>query len=454
MGITEGLDVHGNAAVIIPKLMPGNGEPVNRIILFPTTDPEKVLSAMNPASVQNGISSVQPHNTMPGFAAVTGHYVAFSIDQQTLADFLASKQSLSDALSASDVNMIDAGDVGLYINVASIREPAEKAMDTNFANSMQMFQAMGGAQNQKMIDQAQFGLAIDKMIIHEVLDDVKTGVATITISDDGISIDMDHQFESGTPLADFVTDSKPLGDKPFAGLPDISPTMAVSINMSGGWLSELLKKWSDGLANDPNLKSNVQAQQTAQQWNQASQVYKLLHSQATVISLSPTVKGFSLTTVDDPDQVLDLQRQIAQESVNTLALQNNSMTGFNMSGQFTQNDLTVDNVSFDKFVFNITPSAQASSNPGSVMATQFLQNLLGPDGVTAYTGVQGNSLVSGINTSNDELQSAVEAAKNSTDAIDSDSSIVAAQQHVLPDASIVAYGQPSAIFEVLLNVFR
>ncbi|HTV48956.1 MAG TPA: hypothetical protein VMG59_10985 [Phycisphaerae bacterium] len=454
LGVAESLDKHGSIAVIWPQLIPSDGGSTNPIILLPATDPDKMLSSMNPVSQQNGISSVQPRNSPPGFVAVTGHYVALSEDQQTLVDFLASKQSLSDALSTNDENMIDASDIGVYINVAAIREPAEKALDANFANSIQMFQSMGMAQNQKTLDQMKFSLAVDKLIIHEILDDIKVGVASATISDDGISIDLDHQFETGTPMADFVAQSKPLSDKPFAGLPKLTPTIAFSADLSGGWLSELIKNWSDKLTNDPDLKSNTRAQQVAQQWNQVAQLIQLAHTQSAVMSFTPMLKGFSSMTVDDPDQALNLQRQIAQNSIDNLQLQNNEQLGFSMSGQFTQDALTVDGVSFDKSTFNIAPSAAASANPGSAMITQITQTILGPNGINTYTGIEGNNIISGVNASNDELQGAVEAAKNSTDDLDSQSSILAGQEHLLPNASIIAYGQPSAMFAALLNSFQ
>jgi hypothetical protein len=456
LGITAGLDVHGTAAVVVPRLInaPDSNEHITPIILFPATDSDKMLSSMNPESAQNGISAVQPHMGMSGFAAVTGHYVAFSTDQQALTDFLASKQQLFDTLSTNDVNMLDSGDVGFYLNVVSIREPAEKSMDASFDNMTQMMQTMGMGQNQKMIDQAKFGTAMDKIFIHEILDDLKSGVLTLSITDDGISIDADHQFESGTPLADFLTDSKPLGGKPFAGLPEISPTMAWSANLSGGWMSEMLKKWSDTLANNPDVSSLPQVQQTIQQWNQASQLYQSVHNQTMVMSLNPMIKGFSVTTFDDPQKALELQRKITASAIDNLQFQNLSQLGMNMSGQYTQNALSVDGVSFDKAVFNIKPAGNAPSDPGTAIAMELVQNILGPDGITAYSGVVGNDMLSDMNTSNDELQSAVEAAKNSTDAVDADPAIMAASQHVLPDASIIVYAKPSALLEAVANIIR
>jgi RNA polymerase sigma factor (sigma-70 family) len=461
---TKYLDINGPWVGVIPHLPQWlNDRDNNGYAIFHTSNPQKWIAELNPDSSQDGIwllhgihSDIAGVGARDGYAAIVGNnYVAIGFSRQELVDLLSSRQSLSDALPVNEVNMLEACDVGYYINVAAIRKPIEQAVDASFAIAPQQLKSMNQSQNQKMLDQTEYGLAIDKLFIHEILDDIKSSVASISISDDGVAIDLDQQFESGTPLADFVTESKPLGDKPFAGLPQINPVYAQSINFSGGWVSELLKTWSNSLANNPDLQSNALSQQNIQEWNSIAQLYQLLHTQATVMSLNPApnpvLKGFTITNTDAPGQALDLQRQIALDGINIMRNQASQPL---MTGQLTQNALTVDGVSFDQSTFNYKFTFQPASYSLEAMIIQPIQNIMGPNGMIGYNGIQDDDLISGVNLSNDELQNAIDAAKNSTDAVDSEPSIVAARQHVLPDASVVIYVQPGAIIQTVLNDFR
>ncbi|HTV46837.1 MAG TPA: hypothetical protein VMG59_00205 [Phycisphaerae bacterium] len=445
MGIKQDLDIHGSAALVFLADLKAR----ESILLVPATDANEMLSSLNPVSEQDGIAEIRPYE----YAVVTGHYVAVDSDRQPLVDFVkASSQSLYDALSLTDINMIDGSDLGFYINMAAIRDPIENSMDESQENTIQRVQSM--RLQQSMINQIVFGYAVQKLFVHEILDDIKTGVAGLSISDDGITLNTDKQYEPNTPPADFVTESRPLGGQAFAGLPQISPSIAFAVNFSGGWAGELFNKWSESLANNPDLQGNVRAQQTVQQWNQIAQLFTLLSKQDEAVQFTPAIQGYSIITTDQPSQAHDLQRKIILKRISSLQSQNRN-SGFNMTAELVQDALNVDGVSFDKIIFNMNLNARTfGANQPPAFIAQFIQDILGPDGLTAYSGVVGNNIISGINVSNDQLQSAVETAKNPIDAVDSEPTIIAAQQHVLPDASVIVYAQPSALIETFINSFQ
>lgn len=123
LGIAEGIDDHGSAAVV---LVPVNGDgPVAQglVLILPTSNHDELLAFFDPSEMGGGVSRVTIRGR-PSFAASRSGYTVFGSDLETVKSVVSSGRPLVAQCSDSQLELIAGHDVSVYVNVVALDRSA------------------------------------------------------------------------------------------------------------------------------------------------------------------------------------------------------------------------------------------------------------------------------------------------------------------------------------------
>ncbi|MEM1328943.1 MAG: hypothetical protein AAGG07_00130 [Planctomycetota bacterium] len=328
-------------------------------------------------NIGDGFAAVAPNaEVLEGFDGKGGNAAGF---QSMFGDNGMALAASSDAFVAANVQAL----------APMMREGVEQMRD-----QMEMMAQMAGPQGEQMTQSMVF---IDALA-DGFLGDGLAGLAGLTLSDDGVSIDLAANFREGSEVAGFF--SAP-GDtaKLFARLPDMPYYFAAAADMASPGLRTLVTNMAE-----------MQAELTPE-GAQAMDFSKMMTDStgfAMVMGTTPAIMGGLFTNTvgyfssDNPAQTRDAWKAAYADGAEM------SMQGMTMSGEYNENALEIAGASVDSWSMTMTPDA---NNPAAMQMRQMMAMMYGPaGGPSGYTAEAGGGLVSAFSQNQGTMALAINAA--------------------------------------------
>jgi hypothetical protein len=241
VGVSKGINTAGDIAIAV--FQTGDAKP-ERLWLLPVSDYKAFLGNF-PAGQEdaNGVTGTTDKEGNDLCIAHWGDYAALA--RGTCKDLLTHKpQGIK--LEGLAANELKSKDAILYFNMDPIRTEELPKLKTN---RDQIIQKM--VEQQKQADPAMVTLGWNLILdqSEEFLQDAKSAVITINITDDGISLGSAADFTPNTPFSQFAAAMKGTDQPLLAGLPDKK-----YLALFGEALSPELKQQIQTMVLDPLAK--------------------------------------------------------------------------------------------------------------------------------------------------------------------------------------------------------
>jgi hypothetical protein len=482
MGITQGLDPNGEAAVVFVN-GPMNDKEPPLLVLFPVSDYNAFLKNFPNAKTEDQISIVKMKGeSKDSFVMKRGNFAALAPKRQYLE--MKAEGIQPAGLSAKEM---ESKDVVAYVNMKTARTrilpelkknrakiladfekgfrqggqqppprrapaPGAGAEDVGAAEEGAAGGAAGAAAKAKANAQREKFLPLAKAVVTRVLDvaeqvigDADAATYGWSFADTGLQATGLVEFTPNSPSAQRVAELKGSGESLTKGLPEgkywffggtAGENAAVGQKMINDFLAPIekelaplgaegqaLKGYLDGLR---QYVSNLKGQSMGWVAPQG------MIGQEAVVQVVSVQRGNAPQMMEAAKKMFDSQ-QAAMQLMGGPAAQQELKTNY------TPKAKTVDGVTFDLMQTTFVPPAGGQRTPQQMQAQQMMTWMYGPGGVNAYIGALGNDKVVTATGVNDEmLKKLVAAAKADQDPLGSSKPVADTNAH-LPKQRIVGW---------------
>ena len=477
MGITQGLDPNGEAAIVIAN---GNmnGQEPPLMVLFPVTDYNAFLRNFPNAKTDGEISVVKvKDDANDSYVAKRGNYAALAAKRE----FLAANAAVGLAPTGMAAKEMSGKDIVAYVNMKSARAKILPELQKNRAKILADFEKgflKGGPQQQQRRPGApaaganQDGpaagaaganaaadaqkkkfLPLAKAVVNRVLDvaeQVVTDADAATygweFADTGLKATGLVEFIPTSPSGQRVGQLKNSGDSMVKGLPAgkywfFAGTSGNNVDAGQKMVSDFLapidremaalgaeaKPLQDYMAAARQYMSNLKGQSFGWVAPQG------MIGQEAVFQIVSVQRGNAPQLQDAAKKMFNSQQQIMQALGGPAAQQEIKTT-------YTANAKNVDGVNFDLMQTQFVPPAGGQRTPQQMQAQQMMTWMYGPGGVNAYIGPVGNDkIISATGVAEPFVKQLVASAKGDQDALTAAGSPAASTNAQLPKERMAAW---------------
>ncbi len=255
MGSVKGINYSGSAAVVMPQfpmvqqMQAMQGPPAALVV--PVTNADAFLAPLHPGKPQGGIITVHPRGAPVSiFAVKTGHFVALCLSAKVAKSFLDMKTSLAVAMAPALQTHCVQKAAFLFMRGSAIGSPLVKdivfgrkqarQMQIQMQAQMAQMQAGNGAAVKAKAkkkptphysNKARFRLIL--ALVRKGLSGIPQAVITMNAAHSGLQLQIRMLVKHGSALARVAAGSKPLNNRPLAGLPVAQYLGAGAFTMNG-----------------------------------------------------------------------------------------------------------------------------------------------------------------------------------------------------------------------------
>ena len=444
-GIDGGLDPHGSMAMVFLPAPTGfsqhhPGQPA-AVILLPGTDTKVMFAQDNPSAPANGIITFTDPSGTTNYAAVHGGYTAVAQSKAVLGEYLAGKTwGMPIETSPHTIAALHADDLAAYLNCAATHTLAEKQFE-----SLRTKMDQSGQPAQKIV-------AADMAIslVEDLLAQTHSMMLGVDIDNNGIAINGHLDLVAKSPLAQALTSGKPLGPKPFVGLPAGDNLGLFAYNGSmAPFIGLIHTALAEGAAKNPQSNQSDYQMAMKDMHQRFKHVYTGSTATASVLLAphgdEPILQLLAVTESQSP-QAIEHQTLEGLKSSLGQIVANPSIAKLGLKATYAENpdafDLA-DGTHVASVTVNLEPTGKALSPIMQRVQHMMLKGermmWLGKDGAEIDMAPVGQSLISGFNVSHKLFTQTAVDFRQGADTISSEKSLVTARQYMLPHPSAVAY---------------
>ncbi|NNM86837.1 MAG: hypothetical protein HKL96_13910 [Phycisphaerales bacterium] len=445
VGIDGGLDPHGSMAMVFLRAPAGfaqrhPGQPA-AVILLPGTDTKTMFAQDNPSVPANGVITFTDPSGTTNYATVHGSYTAVAQSKAVLSEYLAATTwGMPIETSPHTLAALHTDDIAAYLNSAVAHPLAEKQLE-----SIRTKMDQSGQQAQQIVAG---DMAIS--LAEDLLAQTHAMMLGLNMDDSGIALNGHLDIVAGSPLAQALTSGKPLGPKPFMGLPAGDNLGLFSYNGSTAPIVGLLRTaLTEGAAKNP--QSNQPDYQLALKnaRGRFKHVYAGAMATASVL-LAPRGDEpiLRLLAVTQSQSAQAIEHQTLEGLKTSLGqiVANPGIADAGLKATYAENPDAfelADGTHVASATVNLEPTRKALSPVMQHVRQMMLKGermmWLGNHGAEINMAPVGQSLISGLNVSHKKFSQTAADLKAGTDTISSEKDVITAGKHLLPNPSAVAY---------------
>ncbi|MFT3789260.1 MAG: hypothetical protein QM770_24285 [Tepidisphaeraceae bacterium] len=216
MGVKEGINDAGDAAIVVFKPTPGVRDDENVIILIPVSDYDKFVGSFTAVDAADGINHVKMKGGGgDGYISHWGDYAALAPRKEAVAAKPANVLKLAPKAAAQ----LKDNDIAMYANMAAIKDVVGPEITKGRTEVLE-----GVAKDAKVTDEYKPAAteAVNKLfdIAEAFFRDADAGTVGISIKPDGLAATGLAEFKADSYLGGFVSKIKASEDSKLLGLPD------------------------------------------------------------------------------------------------------------------------------------------------------------------------------------------------------------------------------------------
>ncbi len=437
VGIGQGLNEHGSAAVVI--LPPVQGRPHPMVVLFPIAHLHAAFAADTISKPDaHGIYTISAPDGQPGYVARHGPFVVVAQHRSVLQAYVTSTAWGIKGVTPAEANSINTSDFAYYLNLPAVRKQALAKL--NQLKSMMMAKMRAQASSPQAAAMTSLVLEMEFYAFRQIIRESQAASFTGNILPTGVALKVALDAVPGSELAILIAHQPHLSGKPLMGLPGGRFLAVGAMRTNGKALSVWLDKLEAKAAQDPAINKVPGLAKARQQ---------LATQLAAMAAAGRSVRAYDLMPPRGPKGALMhgvfVQRTTgnaaAALAANMAGVQHASMTfpGRAVAVKLQPNAFVLDGVNFDRLTMHVSvPNNPAL--PASPMVQSVIKAIYGLHGTKIDAGaVDKTHVVGGLNASRGELANAVTAVRMRRDVLDSQPEIAAQAAHVLPHPLMVAY---------------
>ena len=457
MGITQGLDPNGEAAIVIANgQMQGQEPPL--IVLFPVTDYNAFLQNFPGAKTEDQITIVKvKDDPKESFVIKRGNYAALSPKRE----FLTAKAEgiTPTGMAAKEMT---GKDIVAYVNMKTAKSRILPELKKNRAKILADFEknfrqgnqppaaarrgaapgaqgepgaagAAGGAganaaanaQREKFLPLAKSVINRALDVAEQVINDADAATYGWAFADTGLQATGLVEFAPTSPSGQRIAQLKNSDESLTKGLPEgkywvFGGTSGNNAEVVQKLMNEFLAPvdkeiaalGADGQALQSYLNSAKQFISNMRGQSGGWLAPQGMIGQEAVVQIVSIQRGNAPQLIDATKKMYESQQAMMQMFGGQAAMQQELKTSY------TPKAKTVDGVAFDLMQTTIAPPAGGQRTPQQMQAQQMMTWLYGPGGVNAYIGAVGNDkVVSATGVAEPILQKLVASAKADQDAL-------------------------------------
>ena len=445
LNLPRGITAHGTAAVVI---IPNHatGGTAHAVMILPAKDPATALANMNFSTGTDGVAHGQTANGQNIYAMAGKHCLMVSQHERALLRCKTVSSPITPLLTPSQQPLVESSDVYVLLNVPQLRKPMEKAMKN--ANSVKADQTTA---NGKAVPSSTLKI-IGRKVIMGLADDTHTALIGLRITTGALTISMVSDEKAGSQVAKALECLRPLAARPLIGLPNSTQLFeAAASNIDGVMTAKLLNQWAKQVP--------TSASSGARSSQRISGIIKKLaalirpFSQSNVlINTAAGATGSLIASVELAKSATPAAS--AASMVQLLASEGRWLTNFELSMgtkmkyhmTVAQKKVTIASIPFTVVKQSmVMPTAGTAQSDAVRSALKMQQKIMGVKTQTYLIGSNNKQVILGANGSDKILAETVKAAAANADPLGSNSTLAAAQSHILAGSSVVVYMDLSPI---------
>ena len=457
MGITQGLDPNGEAAIVIANGdMKGQEPPL--MVLFPVSDYNAFLKNFAGVKTDGEISVVKvKDDANESYVAKRGNYAALAAKREFLA---AQAQGVTP--SAMAAKELSGKDIVAYVNMKSARAKILPELQKNRAKILADFEkgfrqngqqqpprrpgaagaaganpdapaagapgaanaAAANAQKEKFLPLAKSVVNRALDLAEQVLTDADAATYGWEFADTGLKATGLVEFNPTSPSGQRVAQLKNSPDSLVKGLPAgkywfFAGTSGNNVEAGQKMINDFLapiEKEMNALGADAKPMQDYMTAARQYMGNLKGQSFgwvapQGMIGQEAVFQIVSVQRGNAPQLQEAAKKMFNSQQQIMQAFGGPAAQQE-------IKTSYTANAKNIDGVAFDLMQTQFVPPAGGQRTPQQMQAQQMMTWLYGPGGVNAYVGPVGaDKLVTATGVAEPMLKQLVASAKADQDAL-------------------------------------
>jgi hypothetical protein len=437
LNLPRGIDAHGTAAVVDIRGT-GPGAKAHAVILAPARHPAKAIASMNFSTDSAGLAHGQSAEGQAIYAMAGKGYIMISQHRRALLAFKSINTTVAPMLTESEQPLAARSDVYVLLNIPAMRKPVEKAL-SEFAPA-DATTAKGAAGNSTEFK------TISRHVVTGMLQDTDSALVSLRISKGAVTLGMVSDEKAGSQMDQLLSCLQPLGTKPLMGLPTAAPLLEAAANKINGPLTaKILRHWANKLSTT-SKSGDVSKDQLPALLLQVAALVEPLSDLNAVATVASNTKGpvMQFTTVAASQTPAATAARYRHLMVSESKWMSNFQMGMSPKVQYrtsvSPEPVTIASIPFTVMKQSmVLPAAGTPQNDAVRSAMKMEDAMMGIATQTYLVGHNEHQVIVGANCSRKMLADTVKAAGAGADILDSNSEIMAARQHILAHAAIVAY---------------
>ena len=439
LDLPRGITAHGTAAVVIIPNSAADAT-AHAVMILPAKDPAAAIANMNFSTGTHGVEHGQTANGANIYAIAGKHCIMVSQHEKALLRCKTVSSPITPLLTQSQQPLAERSDVYVLLNIPQIRKPLEKAMKQT--GSVNGDQTDGGGKTTHPSELKTIG----RKVIMSLANDTHCALIGLRITSGALTLSMVSDEKAGSQVAKALECLRPLAAKPLIGLPESTQLFeAAASHIDGVRTAKLLDQWATELPISAtsgartNQRISTIIRKTAALVRPFSQSNALVN--AASVATGPLLASVELAKSTTP-------AASAASMVHLLADEGRWISDFQLSmGTKMKYHMTVapEKVTIASIPFTaikqsmVLPAAGTAQGDAIRSALKMQQKIMGSNAQSYLIGSNHKQLILGVNCGHKLLAETIKAAAANSDALDSHSTIVAAQRHALAGASLVVY---------------
>ncbi len=441
MGISQGLDEHGSAGLVMLPPLPGHPHP--QVVLFPIIHLHAAFAAdgISKADAQ-GISTITAPNGSTGYVARHGGFAVVAQHRSELKAYLASTAWGIKGLTPATANSIGTVDFACFVNMPAVRNLALAKLKQTLPGMID--QVRGQVGQTKSAALTLLALDMEIQAARQILKESNAVIVTGNMVPSGVALKVAADVVPGSSLATLLAGQPQLSSKPLVGLPGGRFLAVGAIVINGKTLVAWLDKLATKAAQDPAINDVAGIAKARRQ---------LKKQLAAMAAAGTSATAFDLMRPSGPQGVLMHGVFVQTTSGNAAAVLAANMAGLqrvygptgmtlpdgSVAIKLQPNAFVLDRVNFDRMTMHVSVPANPAL-PQFPMVQGVMTSIYGRHGTKIDVGVVNTThIVGGINLSQGELAKAVKAVRMQQDPLDGQPTISGQAAHVLAHPQAVAY---------------
>ena len=478
MGVQEGLDEAGDAAIVFPNLEKReDGDPAI-VILVPVSDYKAFIGNFEGAKTEGDVTvATISEDEEESFIVERGKYAAITNTRNAI-------EQKPDGMKAAGLSAkeLEGKDIVAYVNMKSARAKILPELTKNRQKIVDEFeknmkQGAAGVRRGPGEDadtepaagadpKAEKFVPLMKAFLNRGLDvfeqlvrDADGATYGFSLTDAGINGTGLVEFAKESPSAKRVGEMKNTDQSLLSGLPEAkfmfyggsSDETGAGAKIVSDFLAPLEKEFAALGADGKALQDYVNAIKAY-----AGAVKMSAFGMATpsgMLGQDAIIQGVGVN-VGDAKAIVEAQRQMAQSQQAVYDLMS-AGAPTQVKTTFNQNAKTIDGVQFDQMSTSFGAAEGEQMTPQQMQMQQMMTFMYGPGGMNAYIGQLGNDKVISAAGINDELMAKlVASAKAGQDPLSKAKGLAATREQLPKQRMIAAYVALDEIANTIANYAR